>query len=129
MYELKNGQRNTIHTSLCLCSDSKQTMHFFQNKNILNFSNFTKEFNLSFFARVFVRFYQASFSFFLGGNCRYYPSCSNYAHEAFSKHKFLTACYFVSMRLLSCHPFSSRSLYDPVPLNSIEMSQYHEQSK
>lgn len=126
MYDLKNGLRNMTHTSSCLCSDSKQTLNFFQNKSIPNFSSFTKKYNLNSFAKGMVLFYQASFSFFLGGNCRYYPSCSNYAHEAFSKHKFFFACHLVLKRLLSCQPFSRKSFYDPVPLNFREMSKCHE---
>lgn len=122
MYEMKSGQKNTTHTSSCLCLDHKQTLNFFQIKNILNFMNFSKRFNLNSLAKGMILFYQATFSYFLGGNCRYYPSCSNYAHEAFSKHNLFFAFYLTLKRLLSCQPFSRKSFYDPVPLKSTEKS-------
>lgn len=80
--------------------------------------------------RFLILFYQATFSYFLGGNCRYYPSCSHYASQAFQKHKPGYALWLTVKRVLSCHPFSRKAFYDPVPLNSaeIEMSLY-EQSK
>lgn len=126
MYEQKNGLKNTTATSLCLCSSNKQMMHFLQIRSILNFSSFIKQFNLNSIARGMILFYQATFSYFLGGNCRYYPSCSNYAHEAFLKHKLYFAFYLVLKRLLSCHPFVKKSFYDPVPLNSLETSNSYE---
>ncbi|MGZ3690329.1 MAG: membrane protein insertion efficiency factor YidD [Pseudobdellovibrio sp.] len=73
-------------------------------------------------AKAFVVFYQATFSYFLGGNCRYYPSCSHYAVESYSKHNFFYATYLTLKRLLSCHPFSKKAFYDPVPLNISEKS-------
>ena len=122
MYELKNGQKNTTPTFLCLCFDHKLMPLFFQKKDMTSFVYFLKKFNFNYFAKLGIVFYQATFSYFLGGNCRYYPSCSNYAHEAYSQHGLFSASILVFKRLLSCHPFSSKSFYDPVPLNSIEKS-------
>ncbi|MBC7464915.1 MAG: membrane protein insertion efficiency factor YidD [Bdellovibrio sp.] len=59
--------------------------------------------------------YQASISYFLGGNCRYYPSCSHYAKQAFETHSFFTAFKLSFFRILSCHPFSKKNYHDPVP--------------
>jgi putative membrane protein insertion efficiency factor len=67
-------------------------------------------------AKAFILFYQSTFSYFLGGNCRFYPTCSHYASEAFSKHNFMKAFGLTVSRLLSCHPFTKRSVFDPVPL-------------
>ncbi|MES2802410.1 MAG: membrane protein insertion efficiency factor YidD [Bdellovibrionota bacterium] len=62
-----------------------------------------------------VKFYQASFSHFLGGNCRFYPSCSHYAVESFQSHTFLKAFRLTIVRLLKCHPFYPQKGFDPVP--------------
>jgi putative membrane protein insertion efficiency factor len=47
--------------------------------------------------------------------CRYYPSCSNYAVEAFSVHGFWRAFGLTGRRLLRCRPFGSHGI-DLVPL-------------
>jgi len=64
---------------------------------------------------LFIRFYRSTLSYFLGGNCRYYPSCSCYAEEAFLKLNFFLALKLVVVRLSKCHPLSRHSYYDPVP--------------
>lgn len=70
-------------------------------------------------AILLVQFYRATFSYFLGGNCRYYPSCSCYAQEAFEKLPFTSALKLTIKRVLSCHPFNQKkSFYDPVPVFS-----------
>ena len=46
--------------------------------------------------------------------CRYVPSCSNYALEAFAVHTFLRASWLTVSRIGRCHPWS-RSGWDPVP--------------
>lgn len=62
----------------------------------------------------FIKFYQVVFSRFLGGNCRFYPSCSEYAIQAIEKHTFIRASLLTSKRLIKCHPFGAQG-YDPVP--------------
>jgi hypothetical protein len=47
--------------------------------------------------------------------CRYYPSCSNYAVEAFSLHGFWRAFGLTARRLLRCRPFGPHGI-DLVPL-------------
>lgn len=65
-----------------------------------------------------IRFYQVSLSYFIGGNCRFYPSCSNYAIECFNSYDFSKATVLTAKRICRCHPFSSQHhLYDPVPVN------------
>ena len=61
-----------------------------------------------------IRLYQISISPFLGSNCRYNPTCSNYCIESFEKHNISYAIYLSCKRILRCHPFSG-SGYDPVP--------------
>ncbi|MCB0350504.1 MAG: membrane protein insertion efficiency factor YidD [Bdellovibrionales bacterium] len=59
-------------------------------------------------------FYQVFLSYIFGGNCRFYPTCSCYAKEAFHKYGFFTAFAIVLKRIISCRPFG-RHGYDPVP--------------
>jgi len=58
--------------------------------------------------------YQTVFSRFMGGNCRFHPSCSNFALEALHRHSLLPALSFIFKRITSCYPFG-RSGYDPMP--------------
>lgn len=46
--------------------------------------------------------------------CRYTPTCSSYALEAFQKHSIHIAFYLTIKRVLSCHPWGGQG-YDPVP--------------
>jgi putative membrane protein insertion efficiency factor len=46
--------------------------------------------------------------------CRYTPTCSSYALEAFQKHPFHYAFYLTIKRVLSCNPWGGQG-YDPVP--------------
>jgi putative membrane protein insertion efficiency factor len=62
----------------------------------------------------FVRAYQIALSPIFGGHCRFEPSCSAYAVEAFRVHGFLRGWRLALWRLLRCHPFA-RGGYDPVP--------------
>ena len=61
-----------------------------------------------------VRVYQATLSPFLGGACRFEPSCSNYSIQALRRHGALRGSWLTARRLLRCHPFGP-SGYDPVP--------------
>lgn len=46
--------------------------------------------------------------------CRFAPSCSRFAEEAFLVHGVLRAAPMIALRLLRCHPFD-RGGYHPVP--------------
>jgi len=61
-----------------------------------------------------VRAYQLTLSPFLGGSCRFLPSCSAYAIEAIRTHGAWRGSGLALRRISSCHPFG-RSGYDPVP--------------
>jgi len=37
--------------------------------------------------------------------CRFYPSCSHYAHDAYTHFGFWKATQLTIKRLLKCHPF------------------------
>lgn len=47
-------------------------------------------------------------------SCRFYPTCSKYAYEAFEKYGFLKGLYLSVKRVLKCHPFHKGG-YDPLP--------------
>lgn len=61
-----------------------------------------------------VRFYQLTLSPWVGHQCRFIPTCSNYAIEAFEKHGALKGLWMTLARLARCHPLGG-SGYDPVP--------------
>jgi len=64
----------------------------------------------SFFKNL-IRFYKLFFSPLVGQQCRFTPTCSTYALEAFEELPVQKAIPKVMKRLLSCHPFySERSL-------------------
>jgi putative membrane protein insertion efficiency factor len=51
-----------------------------------------------------IRLYQRFISPFLRKSCRFYPSCSDYTHQAISKYG-KRGLYKAIKRILSCHPF------------------------
>jgi putative membrane protein insertion efficiency factor len=61
-----------------------------------------------------IRAYQAVLSPFVGGACRFVPSCSAYAVEAIATHGALRGSILAARRLSRCHPFGRAGL-DPVP--------------
>ncbi|MCP1111110.1 putative membrane protein insertion efficiency factor [Lachnospiraceae bacterium PF1-21] len=62
-----------------------------------------------------IRFYQKYLSGAKGGStCRYYPTCSQYALEAVTKHGALKGGGLAIWRILRCNPFSKGGV-DPVP--------------
>lgn len=65
-----------------------------------------------------VRFYRNWVSPALPGSCRFYPTCSAYAHQALEVHGAWRGSLLTGARLLRCHPFH-RGGYDPVPENTL----------
>ena len=61
-----------------------------------------------------LRFYRYAISPMLGRNCRFYPTCSEYAIEAVERHAALRGGLLAAKRVGRCHPFN-RGGYDPVP--------------
>jgi putative membrane protein insertion efficiency factor len=51
-----------------------------------------------------VRAYQVSLGHWLGGNCRFYPSCSQYGVEALREHGALRGSWLTFKRVGKCHP-------------------------
>lgn len=61
-----------------------------------------------------IRLYQLTLSPYMGRQCRYTPTCSNYAIEALRKHGLLRGSWLATRRILRCAPWGG-SGYDPVP--------------
>ncbi len=54
-----------------------------------------------------IRIYQLTASFYIGGRCRFYPSCSQYATDALKRHKIAKAFFMIIKRLFKCHPLNA----------------------
>jgi hypothetical protein len=61
-----------------------------------------------------IRGYQLLLRPVLGANCRFYPSCSEYAREAIDTHGAAHGSWLAARRLCKCHPYHPGG-YDPVP--------------
>ena len=62
----------------------------------------------------FIRGYQLLLSPYLGGRCRFLPTCSCYAIEAVGTHGARRGAWLALKRLACCHPLG-RSGFDTVP--------------
>jgi putative membrane protein insertion efficiency factor len=60
------------------------------------------------------RAYKLTLSPWIGSQCRFLPTCSDYAAEALITHGPLRGGYLSVRRLCRCHPFGG-SGHDPVP--------------
>lgn len=60
-----------------------------------------------------IRFYRRYLSPMLPPACRFEPSCSAYALEAFEKKSVPRALWMTVVRILKCNPFHPGG-YDPV---------------
>ena len=61
-----------------------------------------------------IRFYRKFISPLKPPTCRFYPTCSTYALQAYQKYGFFKGTYLTVRRLLKCHPFHPGG-YDPLP--------------
>jgi len=52
-----------------------------------------------------IRVYRATLSGWLGGQCRFYPTCSRYAEEAIRMRGALVGTGLAVWRVLRCNPF------------------------
>ncbi len=75
-----------------------------------------------------IRIYRYLLSPLMASNCRYTPTCSEYAIEAIQQHGVVKGLMLATKRIASCHPWHAGG-YDPVPdarqhknLNSVQNS-------
>lgn len=64
-----------------------------------------------------IAIYRYAISPMLGRNCRFHPTCSEYAAEAIRLHGVWRGGWLALKRIGCCHPFHSGG-YDPVPKHS-----------
>ncbi len=69
---------------------------------------------------VLVRLYQWTLRPLLGGQCRFTPSCSDYAVEALRTRGALGGAWLAGGRILRCNPWHPGG-YDPVPACHCQM--------
>ncbi|MDZ7370301.1 MAG: membrane protein insertion efficiency factor YidD [candidate division KSB1 bacterium] len=60
-----------------------------------------------------IKSYKLMISPLLPHSCRYYPSCSTYAVEAFKKYGIFKGSVKTTYRIIRCNPFAKGG-YDPV---------------
>jgi putative membrane protein insertion efficiency factor len=58
--------------------------------------------------------YRLCVSPLLGNTCRFFPTCSEYAEEAFKRHGFFYGFWLTLKRLVKCHPWHPGGV-DEVP--------------
>jgi putative membrane protein insertion efficiency factor len=61
-----------------------------------------------------IRVYRWTLSPFLGGACRFEPSCSRYASACIERFGAIRGSWLALKRLSKCHPFHAGG-YDPPP--------------
>jgi hypothetical protein len=66
-----------------------------------------------------IKIYQFLISPIIGKNCRFNPTCSNYALEALKKHGLVLGMYYSILRISRCHPWGG-SGHDPVPSKKLK---------
>ena len=62
----------------------------------------------------FISLYQLALSPFIGGQCRFHPTCSQYTKEAIETHGSMKGSFLGARRISKCHPWHQGG-YDPVP--------------
>jgi putative membrane protein insertion efficiency factor len=73
-----------------------------------------RPYQVAWWIRGAIRLYQRLLSPLLGRNCRYLPTCSQYAVEALETHGALRGSWLAVRRIGRCHPFHDGG-FDPVP--------------
>ena len=61
-----------------------------------------------------IRLYRVTLSGWLGGQCRFYPTCSHYAEDAIRMHGAVRGTVMAAWRIARCGPFTDGGV-DRVP--------------
>ena len=72
----------------------------------------SRPFQLLFLALIHT--YRHTLGLFLGGHCRYHPTCSSYGLEAIRNHGPWRGSVMTVRRIARCHPWAKGG-FDPVP--------------
>ncbi|HEY6567289.1 MAG TPA: membrane protein insertion efficiency factor YidD [Actinomycetota bacterium] len=64
-----------------------------------------------------IHLYRITLSGWLGGGCRFYPTCSHYAEAAVRNHGALKGSALATWRVLRCNPYGAGGV-DHVPTDS-----------
>ena len=68
---------------------------------------------------ILIQAYRYLLSSLLGNNCRYTPTCSQYALEAIETHGSMKGLWLALKRVSSCHPWHAGGI-DQVPDTNAE---------
>ena len=68
---------------------------------------------------ILIRGYQLIISPLLGLNCRFMPTCSEYAMESLRSYGLIKGSYLTIKRIGKCHPWGGHG-YDPIPTKKVE---------
>ena len=69
-----------------------------------------KKINIRIILKKFIWLYQVIISPYLGSNCRFYPTCSNYAIEAIEKFGVIKGIRMTILRVLRCNPWGGSGI-------------------
>ena len=69
-----------------------------------------KKINFKTLVKLIIRAYQLLISPYLGNNCRFYPTCSNYALEAIEKKGLILGIKMAVVRILRCNPWGGSGI-------------------
>ena len=69
-----------------------------------------KKINFKTIIKAIIRGYQIIVSPYLGNNCRFYPTCSNYAIEAIEKKGLMIGLKMTAYRILRCNPWGGSGI-------------------
>ena len=69
-----------------------------------------------------IRGYQIIISPMLNSNCRFMPTCSQYAIESLQSYGLIKGTFLTIKRIGKCHPWGSHG-YDPIP-TKMEKNKY-----
>ena len=67
---------------------------------------------------IIIKFYKLIISPYLGNNCRYLPTCSEYFIDSIKLNGVIKGCILGVKRILRCHPIKflgGSDGFDPVP--------------
>ena len=68
---------------------------------------------------IIIKVYQLIISPILRGNCRFLPTCSEYAIESLKSHGLIKGSILTIKRIGRCHPWGGHG-YDPIPSKNLK---------